>query len=100
MKFREAYARGVPLVHYDRFGPGAAAYRAAAEAFLDAARRPSSRRVAGRASPAGDGVGERPRLVNRARRPRPKLPGGASDERDDEAGSRARRAGPGWSGRR
>jgi chromosome partitioning protein len=34
VKFREAYARGVPLVHYDRFGAGAAAYRAAAEAFL------------------------------------------------------------------
>src|SRR5262249_8297139 len=33
-KFREAYARGIPLVHYDRFGPGASAYRAAAEAFL------------------------------------------------------------------
>jgi chromosome partitioning protein len=36
VKFREAYARGIPLVHYDRFGPGAAAYRAAAEAFLSA----------------------------------------------------------------
>lgn len=34
VKFREAYARGVPLVHYDRFGAGASAYRAAAEAFL------------------------------------------------------------------
>ena len=40
VKFREAYARGVPLVHYDRFGPGAAAYRAAAEAFL--AREPAA----------------------------------------------------------
>lgn len=38
VKFREAYARGVPLIHYDRFGPGAAAYRAAAEAFLKGAR--------------------------------------------------------------
>src|SRR5262245_12532990 len=27
VKFREAYARGIPLVHYDRFGPGASAYR-------------------------------------------------------------------------
>jgi chromosome partitioning protein len=36
VKFREAYARGMPLVHYDRFGPGASAYRAAAEAFLEA----------------------------------------------------------------
>lgn len=34
VKFREAYARGVPLVHYDRFGAGALAYRAAAEQFL------------------------------------------------------------------
>src|SRR5262249_21557096 len=34
VKFREAYARGVPLVHYDPACPGAAAYRAAAEAFL------------------------------------------------------------------
>jgi chromosome partitioning protein len=39
VKFREAYARGVPLVHYDRFGAGAAAYRAAAEAFLGNAER-------------------------------------------------------------
>jgi len=34
VKFREAYARGVPAVTYDRFSPGAAAYRAAAAAFL------------------------------------------------------------------
>ncbi len=34
VKFREAYARGVPLVHYDRLGLGALAYREAAEAFL------------------------------------------------------------------
>src|SRR3954465_4311156 len=34
VKFREAYARGIPLVHYDPASPGAAAYRAAAEAFL------------------------------------------------------------------
>jgi chromosome partitioning protein len=34
VKFREAYARGVPLVRYDRFNAGAMAYRAAAEAFL------------------------------------------------------------------
>jgi chromosome partitioning protein len=36
VKFREAYARGVPLVTYDRFSPGASAYRAAAAAFLAA----------------------------------------------------------------
>jgi chromosome partitioning protein len=34
VKFREAYARGIPLVRYDRFGAGASAYRAAAEAML------------------------------------------------------------------
>ena len=34
VKFREAYARGIPLVRYDRFGAGASAYRAAAEALL------------------------------------------------------------------
>jgi chromosome partitioning protein len=34
VKFREAYARGIPLVRYDRFSPGAKAYHAAAEAFL------------------------------------------------------------------
>ena len=38
VKFREAYARGVPLVHYDRLGAGASAYREAAEAFLGRAR--------------------------------------------------------------
>ena len=27
VKFREAYAHGVPLIHYDRFSPGARAYR-------------------------------------------------------------------------
>lgn len=34
VKFREAYARGVPLVRYDRFGAGASAYHEAAEALL------------------------------------------------------------------
>lgn len=34
VKFREAYARGIPLVNYDRLGAGAEAYRAAARAFL------------------------------------------------------------------
>lgn len=38
VKFREAYARGVPLVRYDRFGAGASAYRAAAEALLERPR--------------------------------------------------------------
>jgi chromosome partitioning protein len=40
VKFREAYARGIPLVHYDRFSAGASAYRAAAEAFLAAGCAP------------------------------------------------------------
>lgn len=35
VKFREAYARGIPLVNYDRLGAGAEAYRAAARAFLE-----------------------------------------------------------------
>lgn len=43
VKFREAYARGVPLLHYDRLGPGATAYRAAAEAFWASGGRPYSR---------------------------------------------------------
>jgi chromosome partitioning protein len=34
VKFREAYARGTPLIHYDRFGAGAEAYRAAAKGYL------------------------------------------------------------------
>lgn len=34
VKFREAYARGIPLIYYDRFSAGAEAYRAAATAYL------------------------------------------------------------------
>lgn len=34
VKFREAYARGIPLVLYDRLSPGAMAYVEAAEALL------------------------------------------------------------------
>lgn len=41
VKFREAYARGIPLIDYDRFCPGAVAYRAAAEAFLKREDRPA-----------------------------------------------------------
>ena len=40
VKFREAYARGVPLVQYDRFSAGAEAYRDAARAFLGQDARP------------------------------------------------------------
>ena len=43
VKFREAYARGVPLVHYDRLGAGAEAYRAAARTFLENEGRPHGR---------------------------------------------------------
>ena len=34
VRFREAYARGVPLVRYDPYGAGSRAYQAAAEGFL------------------------------------------------------------------
>jgi chromosome partitioning protein len=34
VKFREAYARGIPLLKYDPYGAGSLAYQAAAEAFL------------------------------------------------------------------
>ncbi len=40
VKFREAYARGTPLIHYDRFSPGAEAYRAAAQAYLTGVHPP------------------------------------------------------------
>ena len=43
VKFREAYARGMPLIHYDRLSAGAEAYRAAAAAYL-AGRVQSARR--------------------------------------------------------
>jgi chromosome partitioning protein len=38
VKFREAYARGTPLIHYDRLSPGADAYREAAQAYLAGGR--------------------------------------------------------------
>ena len=38
VKFREAFARGTPLIHYDRLSAGADAYRAAAQAYLDGGR--------------------------------------------------------------
>jgi chromosome partitioning protein len=41
VKFREAYARGTPLIRYDRFGAGAEGYRAAARAFLGQAEPPA-----------------------------------------------------------
>jgi len=34
VKFREAFARGTPLIHYDRFSTGAEAYRAVAQTYL------------------------------------------------------------------
>jgi chromosome partitioning protein len=42
VKFREAYARGVPLIHYDRMGTAASAYRAAAKAFLERREGPTA----------------------------------------------------------
>ena len=41
MKFREAYARGIPLIYYDRFSAGAEAYRAAATAYLGGQDQPT-----------------------------------------------------------
>jgi chromosome partitioning protein len=38
VKFREAFARGTPLIHYDRLSAGADAYRAAAQAYLAGGR--------------------------------------------------------------
>jgi chromosome partitioning protein len=35
VKFREAYARGIPLIHYDRLSSGAEAYRIAAATYLN-----------------------------------------------------------------
>ncbi|QDV39600.1 ParA family protein [Tautonia plasticadhaerens] len=40
VRFREAYARGVPLVRYDPYGAGSRAYQAAAEAFLSRGGEP------------------------------------------------------------
>ena len=42
VKFREAFARGTPLIHYDRFSAGAEAYRAAAQAYLAGRRTPAA----------------------------------------------------------
>jgi chromosome partitioning protein len=42
VKFREAYARGTPLIHYDRLSAGADAYRAAALAYLAGSPRAST----------------------------------------------------------
>jgi chromosome partitioning protein len=47
VKFREAYARGTPLIHYDRLSPGADAYREAAQAYLAGARTAFVARRAG-----------------------------------------------------
>jgi chromosome partitioning protein len=41
VKFREAYARGTPLIRYDRFSAGAEGYRAAARAFLGQVEPPA-----------------------------------------------------------
>ena len=54
VKFREAYARGIPLIRYDRFSAGAEAYRAAARAFLGQAE-PAEPAVDGGRSAAVEG---------------------------------------------
>jgi chromosome partitioning protein len=53
VKFREAYARGTPLIHYDRLGAGAEGYRAAAQAYL-AGGRPGTRVEPAAEVPADD----------------------------------------------
>jgi chromosome partitioning protein len=47
VKFREAYARGIPLLHYDPTSTGATAYREAAATFLERAK--PGGRIEGRA---------------------------------------------------
>ena len=49
VKFREAYARGVPLVGYDPACGGAIAYREAARTFLERARHPQKKQPHSRA---------------------------------------------------
>lgn len=58
VKFREAYARGVPLVLYDRLGLGALAYQEAAEVLLGLRER-GSIDVLGHAEGEGAGAGRR-----------------------------------------
>jgi chromosome partitioning protein len=41
VKFREAYARGAPLIHYDRLSIAADAYREAAQAYLSGGQQAS-----------------------------------------------------------
>jgi chromosome partitioning protein len=53
VKFREAYARGTPLIHYDRSCGGAEGYRAAARAYLTGARPGTRVEVAGDEAPEG-----------------------------------------------
>jgi chromosome partitioning protein len=55
VKFREAYARGVPLIHYDRMSQAAQAYREAASAFLNGKADPAA---VGREPSGDDGVDE------------------------------------------
>ena len=56
VKFREAYARGTPLIHYDTYGAGAEAYRAAARAYM-AAERPGLR-IAAATDDETEGAGD------------------------------------------
>ncbi len=54
VKFREAYARGVPLIHYDRYCAGADAYREAASAYLGDSRVAAKGEGVAEAESAGD----------------------------------------------
>jgi chromosome partitioning protein len=50
VKFREAYARGIPLIRYDRFSQGAEGYRAAARTFLERGEHPAAAVAVGAAT--------------------------------------------------
>lgn len=71
VKFREAYARGTPLIHYDPAGAGALGYREAARAYLAGGRpgtaadpaRVEAAEAAEGSSTDGDPSGEYPFLM-------------------------------------
>ena len=86
VKFREAYARGTPLIHYDRFGAGAEAYRAAARAYLAGGRPDALADTAGRGDRRSRGMRplEHPSVGSRD-----------SSDREPMPASRSRRAADG-----
>ena len=90
VKFREAYARGIPLIRYDRFSAGAEAYRAAARAFLGQAATAGRRGRGRRPHPAavdddGPWIEDRRRTGSTVQRTgvRARAAGGMTDERRD-----------------